>query len=54
MNYFIIFYFTKYFWGVIYGLKVSERDVKIFIIEKNFGNVSDGFKGNKIGRKETN
>lgn len=47
-------YFMKHPCGAIYSSKASERDAKIFIIEKNFYSILDGFKGNETGMKETN
>lgn len=47
-------YFMKHPWGAICSSKASDRDAKIFIIEKNSGNILDGFKGNKTGMKKTN
>lgn len=42
------FYFTVDPWGVIYDSKASERNAKIFIIEKTCGNILAGFKGNRL------
>lgn len=42
----------KHPWGAIWGSKASERDAKIFIIEKNSSTILDGFKGNKTGWNE--
>ena len=32
--------------------QASERDAKIFVIEKNSSTILDGFKGNKTGWNE--
>lgn len=42
------FYFMVDPWGVIYDSKASERNAKIFIIEKTCGNILAGFKGNRL------